>query len=147
MSNLMRLVMFSQAAFPTATSSSEVESDLLGILSQCRRANIQRGITGVLYYGDGCFLHCMEGEHDVVTAVMTSMASDTRHHNLEAVIFEPIEHRSFTQWRMRFTRTDHTLKYVLQQHEIAHFQPYEFSLDLVNMLVDMAAQPDYQRCA
>lgn len=147
MNTLVRLVMFSEAAFPIATSSSEIESDLIGILSQSRRANAQRGITGVLYYGDGCFLHCMEGEQEEISRVMNRMATDPRHHNLEVVMLEPIEHLSFSQWRMRFIRTDHSLRQVLQQHDMASFQPYQFSLLLVGKLVDMAAQPDYQRCA
>ena len=147
MDNLVRLVMFSEVAFPIATSSSEIESDLIGILSQSRRANAQRGVTGVLYYGDGYFLHCMEGEQAVITTVMNRMATDPRHHNLEVVMLEPIERPSFSQWRMRFMRTDHTLRQVLQQHEMTSFQPYQFSLSLVQTLIDMAAQPDYQRCA
>lgn len=147
MNTLVRLVMFSEAAFPVATSSSEIESDLLGILSHSRRANAQRGITGVLYYGDGYFLHCMEGEQKVITAVMNRMATDPRHHNLEVVMLEPIEHLSFSQWRMRFARTDQAVTQMLQQHEMARFQPYQFPLSLVNALVETAAQPNYQRCA
>lgn len=147
MNTLMRLVMFSEAAFPTVTASSEIESELLGILSQVRRANTRRGITGVLYYGDGYFLHCMEGKQDELTAIMTAMANDSRHHNLEAVVFEPIESRSFTQWRMRFTRTDHAVTHMLRQHGMTRFQPYQFPLSLVSALVATAAQPDYQRCA
>lgn len=147
MNTLMRLVMFSEAAFATATSSSEIEADLLSILSQVRRANAQRQLTGVLYYGEGYFLHCLEGDQAAMTEVMQRMALDPRHHNLEVVVLEPIRQRAFAQWRMRFTRTDHSIAHMLQQHGMTRFQPYEFSLSLVNALVEAAAQPDYQRCA
>ncbi|MFZ3192326.1 MAG: BLUF domain-containing protein [Moraxellaceae bacterium] len=147
MSNLMRLVMFSKAAFSTATSSSEIEADLLSILSQTRRANAQRQLTGVLYYGEGYFLHCLEGAAATMTEVMNRMALDPRHCNLEVVVLEPIQQLSFAQWRMRFARTDHAVTHMLRQHGMTRFQPYEFPLSLVNALVETAAQPDYQRCA
>lgn len=147
MTTLMRLAMFSQAAFPLVSSSSELETDLLSILSQSQRSNLQHGLTGVLYYGNGYFVHYLEGEQSAMTAVMTRMALDTRHRNLEVVWFEPIEQRRFSQWRMRFLQTDRRLAQLLKKHEVADFQPYEFSLDLLQDLIDAAAEPDYQRCA
>lgn len=63
--------------------------------------NEQQGITGILCYGNGQFLQCLEGEKSKVLALQQRICSDKRHKNIKVLLLQPITQRSFLDWRMR----------------------------------------------
>ncbi|TXD97142.1 BLUF domain-containing protein [Psychrobacter frigidicola] len=63
--------------------------------------NEQHGITGILCYGNGHFLQCIEGKKSKVLALQQSIFSDTRHKNVKVLLLQAIDERSFFDWRMR----------------------------------------------
>lgn len=81
-------------------------ADLDEILRTSRHQNSHRGVTGMLVYMDGGFIQALEGEQDVVDALVTRIAADSRHRDLVVIARYPISARQFPGWSMGFRRCD-----------------------------------------
>jgi len=104
---MIRLTYLSRAAQPFSAD------DLLTLLSVCHRNNTARGLTGMLLYGNGTFLQCIEGEEAAVDQLMQTLAADPRHTDIQTVRRESITTRLYRDWSMGFERvTDKTLAHV-----------------------------------
>ncbi|MBO1530272.1 BLUF domain-containing protein [Psychrobacter sp. F1192] len=66
-----------------------------------RAYNTANGITGILCYGNGHFLQCIEGEKAKVEALQQRIFTDSRHKNIKILLLQAIHQRSFMDWRMR----------------------------------------------
>ena len=92
--------------FQIMYSSQATEPMTLGgleqILVDARSGNEVRNVTGALIYVDGVFLQILEGDEDVVRALMTSIARDTRHHSVKVFYEAAVGERSFGTWRMAY---------------------------------------------
>ena len=66
-----------------------------------RNYNQQKGITGILCYGNGQFLQCIEGEKSKLLALQKSIFADKRHKNIQVLLLQAIDKRQFLDWRMR----------------------------------------------
>jgi hypothetical protein len=77
------------------------EADLLDLLRVSRRANEQKGLTGMLLYKDGCFLQVLEGELRPLEQVFAKIEKDPRH---ECVTLLRTDYgpRQFAGWAMGF---------------------------------------------
>ncbi|WP_352310414.1 BLUF domain-containing protein [Psychrobacter sp. W2-37-MNA-CIBAN-0211] len=71
------------------------------VKSHARVYNAQHGITGILCYGNGHFLQCIEGEKANVLALHQRISSDKRHKNVKVLLLREIDQRNFVDWRMR----------------------------------------------
>ena len=78
------------------------EPALLRLLRQCRLANEQNGITGVLMYGEGQFIQVLEGCPAAVRRLYARIAADPRHGRLEILADGPVLRREFRGWHMSF---------------------------------------------
>ncbi|MBF0614899.1 MAG: ABC transporter substrate-binding protein [Magnetococcales bacterium] len=62
--------------------------------------NGTHGITGFLIYTNGCFMQMLEGRMEVVNDLMSRIACDPRHHQLQIVVSGQAEQRMFRDWNM-----------------------------------------------
>ena len=91
----------------TSTAVDQMDDDELDqILSEAHERNERRGVTGMLLYRDGTFLQVLEGDADDVLYVYDLIKGDDRHHGLINVLQEPIDERSFEDWKMSFRRVE-----------------------------------------
>lgn len=90
---LVRLLYASRAVNPDPAA-------IEAILAQSRQHNPATGITGVLCYGNGIFLQAIEGGRSVVSALYGHIQRDTRHTDVELLMFEEISERRFGGWTM-----------------------------------------------
>jgi hypothetical protein len=86
----------SEAAEPMTVTGLEQ------ILTDARAGNELRNVTGALVYVDGVFFQILEGDEDVVRNLMTSIASDSRHHSVKVVYEAEVDARAFESWRMAY---------------------------------------------
>jgi len=101
---MIRVTYISQEASPLSADA------LLGLLSECHRNNTARGLTGMLLFGNGTFLQSLEGEREVVEALMAKIARDPRHTGMKILRQDAIEERQYVDWSMGFERvTEKTL--------------------------------------
>lgn len=77
-------------------------------LSDWRRRNAQRGITGFLLHHAGSVFQVLEGFPEVVRGLYDAIARDRRHHFLARLIDEPIAAREFGDWSMGYGRVTGT---------------------------------------
>ncbi|MGA6101520.1 BLUF domain-containing protein [Psychrobacter pocilloporae] len=96
-SSLVQLVYVSTLTIASRLNTSIFED----IEAHARDYNEQHGITGTLCYGNGQFLQCIEGEKRHVFALQERIFADNRHKNVEVLLLQEIDHRNFTDWRMR----------------------------------------------
>lgn len=135
---LVRLLYASRAREP-------FETDMLDTIAAVSvERNPQLGITGVLCYGDGCFLQALEGDRDAVSRLYHRIAVDPRHHDLTLLHYQEIVAREFAGWAMGHVNTGRVnaatlLKFFPQ----AAFDPYriggEAALALLGDLIAGAA--------
>ena len=78
------------------------EDDLFDLLEQCRRNNVKKGLTGMLMYGGGTYLQCLEGVSADVDELLETIDSDPRHTAVKILRRVPITSRQFTDWSMGF---------------------------------------------
>jgi hypothetical protein len=90
---LVRLLYCSRAG---DTSAGAVEA----ILREAREHNPATGITGILCYGDGVFLQCIEGGRMEVSELFASIQRDARHKDVALLHYEEILERRFPGWSM-----------------------------------------------
>ncbi|RYZ07874.1 MAG: BLUF domain-containing protein [Comamonadaceae bacterium] len=90
---LVRLLYCSRAV---DTSAEAVEA----IMAQARQHNPVSGITGILCYGNGVFLQCIEGGRMQVSELFGTIQKDERHQDVALLHFEEITERRFGGWSM-----------------------------------------------
>jgi hypothetical protein len=84
--------------------------DLLFLLEQCQLNNPKQGLTGLLIFGNQTFLQTIEGEENVVEALIEKIAKDKRHTKFQILSRQSIENRQYTDWAMGFEKlTEETI--------------------------------------
>lgn len=86
--------------------------DLRAILSEARDFNHQHQLTGVLYFADGQFFQCLEGEPEILDLLIEKLKKDPRHQGHQFFETREIQHASFAAWSM---------KYVGRNSQIQHY--------------------------
>ncbi|WP_420230127.1 BLUF domain-containing protein [Psychrobacter sp. ER1] len=96
-SALVQLVYVSTLTLGSRLSTSIFDE----VEGHARNYNQQNNITGTLCYGNGHFLQCIEGKKSDVFNLQERIFVDSRHKNVEVLLLQVINHRSFADWRMR----------------------------------------------
>jgi hypothetical protein len=80
------------------------EHDLIELLKECRVSNKQNGITRMLLYLQGKFIHVLEGEKIVVDRIYAKIKADPRHTRIMTVIQGNSQEHFFKGWTIGFKR-------------------------------------------
>lgn len=76
------------------------DAELEALLLDARAHNALHGVTGVLIYGEGNFMQCIEGPAHAIGLVFERILASRRHRDVITLMDEPIDDRGFTQWHM-----------------------------------------------
>jgi hypothetical protein len=137
MTDLIRIVYISRATFPISRANDGIEPTVARILSTSRANNRKNGLVGMLYYGDGCFFQCLEGETSKVQALYKTLLKDPRHKDLKVLASEPIKRLSFPDWSMKYVPVDEHMLKLLEEHGFDTFDPYRFDHHLVERVMQL----------
>ncbi|MGH7143732.1 MAG: BLUF domain-containing protein [Planctomycetota bacterium] len=85
----------------TATEPFTKEQ-LAKLLLGSRARNAKRGVTGMLLYKGGNFMHCIEGEKPVVEALFAKVSADPRHYGIIVLLREERTERQFPDYSVGF---------------------------------------------
>jgi hypothetical protein len=131
---LVRLLYCSRAV---DTSPDAIES----ILTQSRQHNAMTGITGILCYGDGIFLQCIEGGRMQVSELYGTIQKDGRHKDVALLHYEEISERRFSGWSMGQVNVSKLNQSILLKYsEKPELDPYAVSGKVsLSLLEDLAA--------
>lgn len=89
-----------QMMYSSQASAPMTVGDLEQILTDARSGNEARNVTGALVYVDGVFFQILEGDKDVLNALMANISRDTRHHSVKIFYQAEVDRPAFGSWRM-----------------------------------------------
>lgn len=96
---LMSLLYFSRSTMP----GDEADASIENVVASARSYNPEHGLTGALLFTGEHFAQVLEGTPEAIEALMKSIRSDTRHHQIVVVSHEPITKRRFGEWSMAYS--------------------------------------------
>ena len=118
---LATLCYASQAAKPDHL----VREDLMDIINTAVRFNAEHQIYGVLYYGNGYFFQCLEGEREVIENLYYDhILADARHQKALILKLDDIEEIQFLSWHMKFAPYHQEIMDFFNQQGSSQFDPY-----------------------
>lgn len=88
--------------YVSSAARSFKDSDIQDILRFSRESNEKKGITGLLLFKDGNFMQVLEGDAQVIDDLHDKISNDTRHTGIITLLRQPIQSRSFSDWKMGF---------------------------------------------
>ncbi|WP_148863513.1 BLUF domain-containing protein [Marinobacter fonticola] len=140
---LIRLAYASEANFQEQVGHGGIEPDITQILMASRRSNPKLGLVGGLYYGDGHFFQCLEGESDKVHALFNRICGDHRHRKVTLLFEEPIKAYAFDAWSMKYIAVETAIVDFLKSAGQARFDPFAFDADMLRGMIDLLSEePD-----
>ncbi len=92
--------------YVSKVAESMDDEALAELVDECRSNNERHGVTGILLYGDGCFIQAIEGEDETVRSLLESIDDDARQTDITILQDIPIKERSFGEWTMGFSNLD-----------------------------------------
>ena len=90
-----------------STETEDLGSDgMVELLTEARRINTSRDITGLLLHRDRSFYQVLEGEEVVVRQTFDSIEKDERHTAIDVLFEGEVDEREFPDWQMGFLNLD-----------------------------------------
>jgi hypothetical protein len=137
MKKLLQIIYISRSTFESHDVTNKIEPNVARILAKSRMNNRVNGLVGVLYFGDGVFFQCLEGEEDAVNSLLTKLEVDNRHKDLKVISKKYIDNLSFGDWAMKFAPLDEQIKQFLKENNFQTFDPYLFSGEIINKFLNL----------
>ena len=127
MSKLLQIIYISRSTFDSTVAVNKIEPNVARILAKSKANNRKNGLVGVLYFGDGIFFQCLEGEEEAVNTLMRKLEADPRHKDIKIISRRPIKKVSFEDWSMKFTPVNEQIGQFLKENGFQSFDPYQFT--------------------
>lgn len=83
-------------------------------------------ITGILCYGNGYFLQCVEGSEQALTNLKNRLLVDDRHKELKILDFSEITKCRFAGWSLRSITLERWMTKEPELKKLMPFKPYEW---------------------
>ena len=116
--------------------------DLREILVIARQFNMTHNICGALYYAQGHFFQCLEGEAKHVQALYQSIYADPRHQVLKCFIARKIEQPQFTRWSMKYAQPNSAIQNFLFKQGIKNFEPQNLAEENLEEFIQLLLRAD-----
>ena len=81
-------------------------ADMVQLLTEARRINTSRDLTGLLLHRDRSFYQVLEGAEDAVRQTFDSIEKDERHTAIDVLFEGEVDEREFPDWQMGFLNLD-----------------------------------------
>ncbi|WP_062152704.1 BLUF domain-containing protein [Beggiatoa leptomitoformis] len=107
------------------------------ILMPCRKNNPNLDVTGVLFFGDGYFLQCLEGERANINLLYRKIALDVRHTDVQLLEFKEVSYRYFDEWSMKYVPAASVIAKILKETGLKQFNPYLLDSYTLNAMADV----------
>lgn len=137
MKKLLQVIYISRSTFKSQETINKIEPNVARILAKSRINNRLNGLVGVLYFGDGIFFQCLEGDEVAVNTLLEKLEADYRHKDLKIISKKYIDNLSFGDWAMKFAPLDEQIKLFLQENNFETFDPYLFSGEIINKFLNL----------
>ena len=124
-------------------ASSRVESrndllqDLSDILATARSFNQAHDIYGVLYYAEGIYFQCLEGEKDQLESLFSNISQDPRHHQIQRFPDHTIEQIHFKKWSMKYVNQHGKITKLFKAMGLEQFQPHQLHAEQMSKFLHL----------
>ena len=124
-------------ASKTVKDEDEIRQDLIDILSEAVDFNGRHQVYGVLYYGNGKFFQCLEGNAEIVNPLFyEKITKDPRHSNVMLLDLTEIDYVKFGKWNMKYATYDKAMLRFFTDRGMAEFDPYSLQEQRLEDFVD-----------
>ncbi len=137
MSQLVQIIYISRASSVPERQVNAVDPVVARILAKSRANNRKNGLVGVLYFGDGCFFQCLEGEESAVDTLYAKLEQDPRHRDLKVISRKPIAAPTFQDWSMKYVPVEQAMTALLRRRGMSSFDPYLFDDDATREVIGL----------
>lgn len=91
-----------QVVYCSSAAPGVDDATVAGIIEHAQARNAERGITGMLVFGNGIFFQWIEGPRDTMTVLLAKLKADPRHENFVTLSeTEETRERLFPDWGMQ----------------------------------------------
>lgn len=139
MNTLTQIVYASRATFPLSANPYQVEPEVTDILQKARANNRNKRLVGVLCFGNGYFLQCLQGDVNEIKELIEVLKKDTRHTDIKILSSKEIHQKSFSKWHMKYAGVGSDIQAILQQHKLSSFNPYQFNDAVLELIIQCLA--------
>ncbi|WP_111885702.1 BLUF domain-containing protein [Acinetobacter sp. CFCC 11171] len=105
--------------------------DLSDILVRARSFNNEQRIFGVLYYAEGRFFQCLQGEQAALEQLFQHITKDTRHRDIVRYPDQNIDQIDFSKWSMKYVNRHSEIASLFQRFGYSSFQPDVLNLEQI----------------
>jgi len=134
--NLVRLLYVSKLK-----KNKNAVKDLMDILTEAITYNSPHEIYGALYFGNGYFVQCLEGERDKLEHLFyKKIIRDPRHEQCEVIYLEPIKSRLFANWHMKYAAFNKEVMHFFKNHHLEAFNPYLLTNHTISPFINLLAK-------
>jgi restriction endonuclease len=117
------------------------KTELMNILMTSVDRNALHEITGVLSYGNGYFVQCLEGEKTKVSNLyFDRILKDSRHKGCQILYFEEQVERIFSEWAMKFAPINPSIRAFFQLQYAQEFNPTLLTARTIGPFIKLLAQ-------
>lgn len=144
MQRLIQIIYISRSTFTPSGLTMGIEPNVARILAKSRINNRRNGLVGVLYFGDGCFFQCLEGDEAAVDALYARLQSDSRHKDIKLFSRKQISGLSYAEWSMKYVPIEKEMSRLLAKGGYKKFDPYQFDDAMIKdvmSLLHISADP------
>lgn len=135
MQKLVQIIYISRSTFENTDAVNKIEPNVVRILAKSRVNNRKNGLVGVLYFGDGAFFQCLEGEEEAVNTLFSKIENDPRHKDVKLISKKYVSKLSFPDWAMKYAPLDEKMRNFMQEHQYQKFDPYAFSPEMTHKML------------
>ena len=120
------------------TSTGLSSPSTLNDISECSlERNRADDITGILCYGNGYFLQCVEGSEQALTNLKNRLLVDERHKELKILDFSEITERRFASWSLRSITLERWMNKDSELKKLMPFKPYAWEANEWQQFLDI----------
>ncbi|MBF2720411.1 MULTISPECIES: BLUF domain-containing protein [unclassified Psychrobacter] len=130
---MYQLVYISRITSTGLSSPSTLNDISEGALERNRADDI----TGILCYGNGYFLQCVEGSEQALTNLKNRLLVDERHKELKILDFSEITERRFASWSLRSITLERWMNKDSELKKLMPFKPYTWEANEWQQFLDI----------
>lgn len=137
MAQLVQIIYISRTTSLPVRPENGMDPAVARILAKSRSNNRKNGLVGVLYFGDGCFFQCLQGEEEAIDTLYAKLEQDPRHKELKLLSRKAIAAPSFQDWSMKYVPVEQAMTRLLQSRGMSTFDPYQFDVATTQEVIDL----------
>lgn len=137
MQKLVQIIYISRSTFENTDAINKIEPNVVRILAKSRINNRKNGLVGVLYFGDGAFFQCLEGDEAAINTLFAKIESDPRHKDVKLISKKYISRLAFPDWAMKYAPLDERMGKYLKENGYQSFDPYVFTPEMTQKILSL----------